>query len=190
MSTLTSPSHPLDMRLSAAPAAKGVYTPRPHFDGARGLAALLLAALVAAMVVVADRLISTWADGHLLLAWVLLWLVVFATLALFASTARSMAKRTVRVLDGWSRSMAEARAEARLWDMARQDPRLMSELVQARMRESEDVASPVAEDDFGAALAPLGMEARVNSAARLSSWDRFVERLSEQRRANLHLHYI
>ena len=72
----------------------------------RGLAGMLLAAAVAALVVVADQLVSTWADGHLFLAWVALWVVVFAGMALFASTARTIAQRTVRSLDGWSQTIA------------------------------------------------------------------------------------
>jgi hypothetical protein len=197
MSTLISSPADLALRLPAstkaaqAPAEKGVYTARRRFDGTRGLAAMVLAALVAGLVVVADQVISTWADDHLLVAWVLLWLVVFAGMALFASTARRLANTAWRVLDDWSRTMAEARAEARLWDMARSDPRLMSELVQARMRECEASTAvvPLTADDFEAALAPLGMESHA-PVATLSGWDRFIERLAEQRRRNMHLHYI
>lgn len=190
MSTLTTSSSGLGLRLPGASASKGIYKARRNFDGARGLAAMLLAALVAALVVVADHLISTWADGHLLMAWVLLWVVVFAGLALFASTARKIASRVVAALDNWSRSMAEARAEARLWDIARGDPRLMSDLVQARMRHLEETQTVAMADDFCAALAPLGMDANVASASNLSGWSLFVERMAQQRRRNLHLHYI
>ena len=106
---------------------------------------MLLAAVVAAMVVVADRLISTWADGQLFLAWVFLWVVVFAGMALFADTARSLARRAVVVLDGWSQALAEARAETRLWEMARMDHRLMNELMAARTRAADEseAAAPV-----------------------------------------------
>ena len=49
--------------------------------------------------------------------------------------------------------MAEARAETRLWEMARHDPRLMSELTLARTRaEQEEPATT-----FDSALAPLGL---------------------------------
>ena len=61
---------------------------RRDFDGARGLAALLLAAIVAALVVVADQLSRHLDDGGLLAAWLVMWAVVFAALALFAGTAR------------------------------------------------------------------------------------------------------
>ena len=130
-----------------------------RFDGARGLAAMLLAAAVAALVVLADQLIDTWADGHLFLGWVALWVVIFAGSALLAGTARRMARSTLTALDSWSRSLAEARAEARLWELAKLDPRLKAELIQARAREAA-AADPVvtaAADDYSQALAPLGL---------------------------------
>lgn len=104
----------------------------------RGLATLLLAAVVAALAVVADQLIDSWADGHVLLMWVMLWAVVFAATLIFAGTARRIAQRLAVTLNAWSRAAAERRAEARMWEMAQADPRLMSELVAASQR--DDVA--------------------------------------------------
>ncbi|MDP3253408.1 MAG: hypothetical protein Q8M77_16005 [Hydrogenophaga sp.] len=155
-----------------------------RFAGTRGLSGLLLAAVVAAMVVLADQLISTWADEHLFLAWVLLWVVVFAGLALFAGAARSMARRAGVHLDSWSQSMAEARAEMRMWEMARRDPRLMSELTLARSRADaeEDERVGTGQTDFSEALAPLGMEMapRVAPQDEGSGWDRWVAFRSRQ----------
>ena len=117
MSTFTSVSSaPLGLRPASSPAHKGVDGIQRRTESARGLTAMLLAAVVAAMVVVADRLISTWADGHLFLAWVFLWVVIFAGSALFAGTARRLAHSTMRSLDGWSQTLAQARAEARNGD--------------------------------------------------------------------------
>ena len=59
--------------------------------------ALLLAMSVAALVVVADRAIDTWTDGHLFLAWLAGWAVIFAATAL---------------LDSWHRQRTAARAAA------------------------------------------------------------------------------
>ena len=158
--------------------------PQRSSDGSRGLAALLLAAVVAAMVVLADRVVSTWADGHLLLAWVFLWIVVFAGLALFADSARRLARRGTVVLDSWSQSLAEARAETRLWEMARHDPRLMSELTLARTRaEQEEPAG-----SFDTALAPLGLSVEAREAAPTAS---YWERLGRARAArHMHNHYL
>lgn len=161
---------------SASSSAPAPQRPR----SARGLAAMLLAGMVAALVVVADRVINTWADEHLFLAWVVLWALVFAALALLAGVARELAQRLLRSLDGWSRTLAQARAEARLWDMARTDPRLMSELVAARQRQQED---------FDAALAPMGIEP-VATVRPAQGWDGYLERLAAARSRQIRLFYI
>lgn len=152
MSTVFSPT---PAELAVPVDAPDVLARGRRLDGSRGLAAMLLAAAVAALVVVADQLIDTWADGHLFLGWVALWVVIFAGSALLAGTARRMARNTLDMLDSWSRSMAEAR----LWELAKHDPRLKAELIQARARETE---APVPVEppahDFSQALAPLGME--------------------------------
>ena len=59
-----------------------------RFDSARAAATLLLAAVVAALLVVANQVVDTWTEGHLLAAWIMLWVVAFAALALFAAPAR------------------------------------------------------------------------------------------------------
>lgn len=188
MSTVFSPTpESLGLKPSSRVNKAGVYQARRRFDGSRGLAALLLAAAVAALVVAADRLISTWADGHLFLAWVGLWVVIFAGSALFAGTARRLARSAMRALDGWSQTRASARAEARMWDLAHRDPRLMAELTQARLRALED------HTDFSDALAPLGMDATASpapSAVKTAGWDGFIARMAASRTRNMHLYYI
>ena len=42
-------------------------------SGARGATSLALAATVAALMVAANTLIDSWSDGHLLAAWLVLW---------------------------------------------------------------------------------------------------------------------
>lgn len=127
-------NHPGVDRMEAAfGAAKQI---RRGFDSTRGLAAMLLAAVVAAMLVVADQVVTTWADGDLLVAWIMLWAVAFAALALFAGTARRLAVRTVAVLDAWSQGLAQKRADERMWSMAQTDPRVMADL-QAALTRSE-----------------------------------------------------
>jgi hypothetical protein len=173
MSTVFSPS-PSSVGLDTSSADSGTYRIPRRFDGSRSLAAMLLAAAVAALVVLADQMISTWADGHLFLGWVALWVVVFAGSVLFAGTARRVAQGTLRALDSWSRSLAEARAEARLWDLARTDPRLKAELLRARARDAdlgEELAVPAAaRDDFSQALSPIGLDAGISSPALLRRW--------------------
>ena len=69
-------------------AAGNLRTAANRFDSAKGLAAFLLAAVVSAMLVVADQVMSTWADGHLMAAWIVMWAIAFSVLAMFAGTAR------------------------------------------------------------------------------------------------------
>ncbi|WP_341922517.1 hypothetical protein [Polaromonas sp. YR568] len=116
---------------------------RNGFDSTRGLAGLLLAAIVAAMVVVADQLVENWAEGHLLVAWVAMWAVAFSVIALFAGTARHLAARVLAALDAWSSAIAQARADVRLWEAAKADPRVMADLqvAMARQEVSDEVVS-------------------------------------------------
>ena len=62
-----------------------------QFNGTRGLSAVLLAAIVAALVAVADKFVTHWTDGSLLAAWMVMWLVAFLAMALFAGAARNVA---------------------------------------------------------------------------------------------------
>jgi hypothetical protein len=105
------------------------------FDGARGAATLLLAAVVAALLVVANQLVDTWTEGHLLAAWVVMWTLAFAALALLATPAR----RASRGLRGWLRQAGAARREARsdrqLWDVALTDARVMADISRAMSAE-------------------------------------------------------
>lgn len=109
-------------------------TVRGGFNSAKSLSAMLLAAMVSALVVVADHLIDTWADGHLMLAWIALWVVGFAAVALFAGAARTLAAALVKVLDAWSARAALRRADVRLWASAQADPRIMADLTAAMSR--------------------------------------------------------
>jgi hypothetical protein len=127
--------HPGVDRFENAVAAAGQM--RKRFDSTKGLAVMLLAAMVAALVVVADQLVDTWADGHLLAGWVVLWVVGFAAIALLAGTARRLASRSIKALDNWSHSVARKRADERLWELARKDDRVMADLQAARTRQED-----------------------------------------------------
>ncbi|UBQ05148.1 hypothetical protein LCC91_11460 [Tepidimonas taiwanensis] len=141
-------------RASAAPTASGVAA--SSVDAARravaprALATLLLAAGVAALAVVTDRLVDTWADGHLFAAWVLMWAVVFLGSVVLASPARHAAHRLIMALNAWARRRAQARAEARMEALARADARIRAEIEAAR-RHAEAQAQA-----WARALEPLG----------------------------------
>ncbi len=137
-----------------------------RYDSAKGLSAMLLTAMVSALVVVADQLIDTWADGHLLAAWVALWAVGFAALAVFGGAARKVASTLIVALDGWSQRVAQARADERLWAIAQSDPRVMADLQMAIQRGESEVRTPIEASRwnrfaarFGAFSAERGREA-------------------------------
>jgi hypothetical protein len=109
------------------------------FSPTRTLAIMLLAAVVAAFIVVADQMIDTWAEGHLLAAWVALWAVVFAAVGLFAGFSKTLAVQLKSGLDTWAAKAAQRRSDERLWSIAQTDARLMSDLQVAMSRSDEEV---------------------------------------------------
>lgn len=109
-------------------AAAALKSAAAQLDGARGAATLLLAAVVSALVVVANQVIDTWGDGHLLAAWMVLWLVAFAALALFATPARTAGVVIRRAAKSWAQSRRRAADDQRTWQVAMRDPRIMAEL--------------------------------------------------------------
>lgn len=117
-------------------------------SGTRGLATLLLSAIVASIMVVAYQVTDSVAEGHMLVIWMALWAVAFAGLALFAGTARNLAARSIAALDAWSQTLAQSRADMRMWEAAKTDPRVMSDLRVAMARQElssgEAAASPAA----------------------------------------------
>jgi hypothetical protein len=119
-------SHPGVARVEAA--MQAAQQIKRSFSGSRGLATVLVSAIAAAVMVVAYQLMDSLAEGHLLVLWVGMWAVAFATLATFAGTARLLATNLKAALDGWSRNIAVKRADERLWAMAKTDARVMNDL--------------------------------------------------------------
>ena len=126
---------------SAIDAAKQL---RQGFSGTRGLATLLLSAMAAAVMVVAYQVMDSVTEGHLLVMWIAIWAVAFAALALFAGTARRLATQLKTGLADWSQSLAQARADQRMWAAARNDARVMADLQAAMSREeaAAEAATP------------------------------------------------
>lgn len=130
-------AHPGVQRAEAV--AEAVGRLRRGFDSTKGLAAMLLAALVAALMVVADQLVSVWADGYLLASWVTLWAIAFAALALMAPTAHRVASSMSVALQAYVIRRTNARIDERYWASAKSDPRIMADL-QAAILRSEHAA--------------------------------------------------
>jgi hypothetical protein len=71
-----------------------------------------------------------------------------------------MGMRAMAVLNRWSLAAAQRRAEARMWEIAKTDPRVMSELVAAQQRADVDLtATSVPDTDTVLRLARAQMPA-------------------------------
>ena len=104
---------------------------RRSFDGARATASLLLAALVSALLVVANQVVDTWTEGHLLAAWIVLWTVAFAALALLAAPVRRLAAASRTGLKRWLAAYRAAEQDRKLWEVALSDARVMADISRA-----------------------------------------------------------
>ena len=109
-------------------AAANFKSAAAKFDGARGAATLLLAAVVSAVFVVANQVVDTWTDGHLLAGWMVMWVLAFAALALLTAPARRAGVALRAGAHGWAESRRRAAEDDRTWNVAIKDPRIMAEL--------------------------------------------------------------
>ena len=114
-------------------AATSVFSPR-------GAASMLLAAIVSALLVVANQVIDTWTEGHLMLAWISLWTIGFAAIALVAAPARSAVARVRLQLRQWAVARRAAELDEVLWRVALTDARVMADISRAM---SSDAARAV-----------------------------------------------
>jgi len=131
-------AQPLFSRTFPASAPTALTGLSKDTEGSRTLAGMLLAAAMAALLVVADQVIDTWVDGHLLAGWVALWTVAFAALALLAPPLRKVSAAAAAWYTQWARAATLRRQEETMWEYARHDPRVMAELQAAWMREHDE----------------------------------------------------
>jgi hypothetical protein len=162
--------HPGVQRAEAVVEAAGRF--RRTFDSTKGLAAMLLAALVAALMVVADQLVSVWADGYLLASWVTLWAIAFAALALMAPTAHRLASTMSAAWKERAIRVANEHFDAQYWASAKSDPRIMADLQAAILRSEHAVESKPARQ-FDAAE-PAASLARVDALKAGSRYLRHI----------------
>ena len=101
------------------------------FDGARGASSLLLAAVVAAVLVVANQIVDTWSEGHTLTAWMVLWLIAFAALALLAGPVRRGAAMLRAGFHAWTEARRRDAEDEQTWNAALHDARIMADLSRA-----------------------------------------------------------
>jgi hypothetical protein len=139
-----------------------IQAARAGTEGARPLIALFIVAIAAAVLVVADTLVSNWNEGALLAAWTIFCLAAIALFALFASSVRKSS------IAGLWQAAAErrvaARADARFMETAKNDPRVMQELQAAVWRQQSEGTVPaaaVAKIDALARMSIRSQEARM-----------------------------
>lgn len=102
------------------------------------LASILLTGGLSAAIVVAEQVVTALTDGHLLLAWVAMWLIVFGLLALFSDAISAWPAKLQAHLVTRKISSARRSEDERTWAAASSDPRLMAELDSALMRAQRD----------------------------------------------------
>jgi len=120
-------------------------TARGRLNGARGLAAGLLAAVVGAILVVVDHIASNLENGEMLAMWAVISALFFVALALAVNAARPLGSRFASAWKEAAERRANARADAQFMAYAAFDPRVMHELQAAITRyESQNPdAAPV-----------------------------------------------
>lgn len=129
------PSHRgVDRMASAFVAAQDIGR---RFRGAKGMVALLLAGAFSALVVVADQVVASWADGQVVVAWMALWAVLFGAVLLFAETSRGWPGHLLAFIENWSEARARRMEDETIWRIAQTDPRFLAELQIARFRAEE-----------------------------------------------------
>ena len=101
-------------------------------DSARSVAVILLSAIVSTVLVIVNQVIDTYTDGHLMAAWIFMWLVAFSTIALLASPIRKTVAGFKPALNSWMIARRERANDDRMWEIALQDPRVMAEIQRAK----------------------------------------------------------
>jgi len=170
MSTFIQPQysnvHPGVERVESA--IEGAMQLRHRWSSFSGLAALLLTSVVAAVLVVAYEVMDSVIDGNLLVMWMALWALAFVGLAFYSGTIRNIVSGSKAGLDRWAHSQAKARADERLWVIAKSDSRVMADLHSAITRQQSLAEADAVMAETPDAKAPSGLSAR---AIRLGGAD-------------------
>jgi hypothetical protein len=98
---------------------------------------LLLAAAVSILLVVANQAIDTWTEGYLFAAWIVLWTVAFAGLALLAAPAARCVAGLRAAAARRAATRRQAAQDEALWDIALSDARVMADIGRAMAADGE-----------------------------------------------------
>ena len=98
------------------PHAEGALAPSTGMakDMVRGVSLMLMAAVMATLVLVTERVLLGPADVGNVLGWMVLWSVLLSALLLLSRLSVRVSQATLNWLDGVARRSARARAEARV----------------------------------------------------------------------------
>lgn len=94
-----------------------------RMQGERGLATLLLTVAGLSLLASIYEIIETSPEGQLLAAWVVFWIAGSALIL-------GARKHVARMVQAWKR----AEQDARMWEVAHADPRVMADIRCARSR--------------------------------------------------------
>lgn len=103
-------------------------------NSARTLGTVLLAAIVSALLVVVNQALDAWSENHLLMAWAALWAIGFLAMGLLATPAHRAARSLRATFAEWRIENKEAAEEAKMWEIAKYDPRIMADIQAALAR--------------------------------------------------------
>lgn len=160
--------HPGVSRIESA--IEGAMQLRKIWSPTRGLVALLLTAVAAAVLVVAYEVMDSVVEGHLLVLWIALWAAGFAALAMVSGTVSRVGLAAKSGLDAWAQRQARARADERLWRIAHSDARVMADL-QVAMSCHQAVTETIEALPPAAGVATVGSTVLTKRALRLGSDD-------------------
>ena len=121
-----------------AGALERAHTALARVRSPAGMASVLVAGGLAAVIVVAEQVVSAWTDGHLLVAWIAMWVIVFSLLALYSDAIRSWPAQWQSHLQARRQAARIRAADERTWSAAMADPRLMAELDNALLRAQQE----------------------------------------------------
>jgi len=126
MTTFIQVSHPTEH--SGVARAERVIANVRELSRRTSVSSFVLAAFVAAVVVVANEVVSVWTDGHLLAAWIVMWVIAFGALALFAAPAHRATASLRGSFARWQVARRQAADDRALWDAAMADARVMADI--------------------------------------------------------------
>lgn len=98
----------------------------------QSLATMLVMALVAAVLVIAEQFIDTITEGHLLAVWLGMWAVGFTALGLLNRPVARWVQTLRQAGAVWAEKRHLAAEDEKMWNLALTDARVMAD-IQAAM---------------------------------------------------------